>query len=156
MQWLSKQNPISGTSTNGMKAEKRNTIVPLQKWMLYVEYYMDLASSYFLSAKTLNSLHYKKSVSGARTGSSSFLHHAHDSSRTSQASFSVRGIKDAQKQTVEPQPACCEAQLPSSPSEPPWLLVIPWCRSLHCPGVRGRAISAASLCWPSLFSILPT
>lgn len=52
-QWLSKQKPISGTSTEGMKAEKRNTIVPLRKQMLNVEYYTDLASSYFLSAKTL-------------------------------------------------------------------------------------------------------
>lgn len=53
-------------------------------------------------------------------------------------------------------PPCPGRQTPTHPPCTPWLLVITqWC-SLHCSGITDRTIFAVSLCWPSLFSALPT
>lgn len=104
------------------KAEKEAPLCYCKSewWIHMVSKIKILVSSPFLSAKTriLNLMLKEINLNTRGPGSNSPLHHAHDSSRISQASFSLRGIKGAQKQTncnilVSPAQG---AQLPTGPS----------------------------------------
>lgn len=86
------------------KAEKEAPLCHCKSewWIHMVSKIKILVSSPFLSAKTriLNLMLKEINLNTRGPGSNSPLHHAHDSSRISQASFSLRGIKGAQKQTA--------------------------------------------------------
>ena len=162
-QWLSLRHRISGTSTNGMKAAEEISLCHCRsEWWIYM---LSKMRTWFLPLFCLLRLKFltrcsEKSVSSTRClGSNSPLFCVHDSSRICQDSFSSRGIKDVQKETWNFShrcPSCPGSPGATQPQQTSWLLATPgWC-SPHRSGARGSPTFAASLCWPSLFSTLPT